>query len=79
MAESTVTPTTPVELVEGVYATLEERVGIGRRRLGRALTLAEKILINHLADPENQGLERGRSYADLLPDRPPRRWPCSSS
>ena len=69
MAESTVTPTTPVELVEGVYATLEERVGIGRRRLGRALTLAEKILINHLADPENQGLERGRSYADLLPDR----------
>ena len=68
-AEHTVTPTTPVELVEGVYATLEERVAIGRRRLGRALTLAEKILINHLRDPEGQELERGRSYADLQPDR----------
>jgi aconitate hydratase len=69
-AESTtVTPTTPVELVRGVYATLEERVAIGRRRLGRPLTLAEKILINHLGDPENQEIERGRSYADLHPDR----------
>ena len=68
-AEHTVTPTTPVELVEGVYATLEERVAIGRRRLGRALTLAEKVLINHLRDPEGQELERGRSYADLQPDR----------
>ena len=67
--EHTVTPTTPVELVEGVYATLEERVAIGRRRLGRPLTLAEKILINHLRDPEGQEIERGRSYADLLPDR----------
>ena len=67
--EHTVTPTTSVELVEGVYATLEERVSIGRRRLGRPLTLAEKILINHLRDPEGQELERGRSYADLQPDR----------
>ncbi|HEX7096307.1 MAG TPA: aconitate hydratase, partial [Acidimicrobiales bacterium] len=31
--------------------------------------LAEKILINHLDDPENQELERGKSYADLRPDR----------
>ena len=69
MADTTVTPTTPVELVEGVYATLEERVAIGRRRLGRPLSLAEKILVNHLRDPENQELERGRSYADLQPDR----------
>ncbi len=67
--ETTVTPTTPVELVEGVYATLAERVAVGRRRLGRPLTLAEKILINHLRDPEGQELERGRSYADLQPDR----------
>ncbi|OWY62511.1 aconitate hydratase, partial [cyanobacterium TDX16] len=33
------------------------------------MTLAEKILINHLDDPRNQELERGRSYADLRPDR----------
>jgi aconitate hydratase len=61
--------TTPIELVEAVYATLPERVAVGRRRLGRGLTLTEKILINHLDDPENQELERGRSYADFHPDR----------
>ncbi|MEO8694244.1 MAG: aconitate hydratase [Acidimicrobiales bacterium] len=60
---------TPIDLVRGVYGTLAERVAIGRRRLGRSLTLAEKILINHLDDPENQAIERGRSYADLRPDR----------
>jgi aconitate hydratase len=60
---------TPIDLVRGVYGTLTDRVAIGRRRLGRSLTLAEKILINHLDDPENEQIERGRSYADLRPDR----------
>jgi aconitate hydratase len=60
---------TPIELVQQVYATLPERVATGRRRLGRGLTLTEKILINHLHDPESQELERGRSYADFHPDR----------
>jgi aconitate hydratase len=60
---------TPIDLVRGVYGTLDHRVATGRRRLGRALTLAEKILINHLDDPERQEIERGRSYADLRPDR----------
>jgi aconitate hydratase len=59
---------TPVELVEGVYATLAERVTQGRARLGRPLTLTEKILLNHLVDP-HQDLERGESYADFRPDR----------
>jgi len=63
------TATTPIELVESVYATLPERVQLGRDRLGRPLTLAEKILINHLSDPENQELVRGESYADFHPDR----------
>jgi aconitate hydratase len=31
--------------------------------------LTEKILINHLSDPKNQEMERGRSYADFAPDR----------
>src|SRR5688500_8753373 len=65
---STVTATTPIELVERVYTSLPERVAAGRVKLGRPLTLAEKILINHLADP-NQELERGASYADFHPDR----------
>jgi len=65
----TVGSRTPLDLVRGVYATLPERVAIGRRRLERPLTLAEKILINHLDDPEGQDLVRGESYADLRPDR----------
>jgi aconitate hydratase len=65
----TVTATTPLELLDAVYARLPERVATGRRRLGRGLTLAEKILVNHLADPEGQALDRGRSYAELYPDR----------
>ena len=65
----TVAATTPIELVQSVYATLDERLEIGRRRLGHPLTLAEKILVNHLDDPEGSGMERAVSYVDLRPDR----------
>ena len=61
-------PETPIELINGVYATLDERVGGMRARMGRPLTLAEKILANHLDDP-NAEVERGRSYVDFRPDR----------
>ena len=64
-----VTATTPLEIIETVYGRLAERVAGGRARLGRPLTLAEKILFNHLADPAAQELERGRSYAEFYPDR----------
>jgi aconitate hydratase len=60
---------TPIGLVAEVYASLAERVALGRERLGRPLTLTEKILVNHLADPAGQEMERGRSYADFHPDR----------
>ena len=65
----TVAASTPIELIQGVYATLDERLEIGRRRMERPLTLAEKILINHLDDPEDTALDRGVSYVDLRPDR----------
>lgn len=64
-----VTAGTPIELVRGVYATLPERAALGRERLGRPLTLTEKVLINHLVDPQGQELQRGLSYADFNPDR----------
>jgi aconitate hydratase len=64
-----VTASTPIELVEQVYGSLPERVALGRERLGRPLTLTEKILVNHLSDPANQEMERGQSYADFHPDR----------
>src|SRR5881275_1614057 len=62
-------PTTPVALVEEVYGRYPERVAVGRRRLGRPLTYAEKVLFAHAEDPHTIGLERGADYADYRPDR----------
>ena len=64
-----VSSSTPVDLVKAVYDRLDERASLGRERLGRPITLAEKILLNHLREPEAQELERTRSYADFDPDR----------
>jgi aconitate hydratase len=64
----TVTAGTPIELVEGVYATLAQRVADGRQRFGRPLTLTEKVLLNHLYDPA-ESIERGGTYNDFHPDR----------
>src|SRR5438067_10777505 len=64
-----VTASTPLDLVDRVYAQLPGQVAIARSRLGRGVSLAEKILFNHLADAQAQPLERGRSYSELYPDR----------
>ena len=68
MSASQVSATTPIELVRKVYARLPERVALGRTRLGRGLTLAEKILINHLRDAD-QDITRSQTYNDFDPDR----------
>jgi len=60
--------TTP-QLVEKVYKTTNEKIKIIRQRLGRSLTLAEKIIYGHLDDPQNQELKRGESFLLLRPDR----------
>lgn len=60
--------TTP-EMVKGVYQKTTERLSIIRQRLGRPLTLAEKVLFGHLDDPKNQDLKRGESFLLLRPDR----------
>ena len=57
------------EFVNQVYEKMEERLAIVRRRLGRPLTLAEKILFGHLDDPVKQELNVGSSYLLLQPDR----------
>jgi aconitate hydratase len=58
-----------VQAIQELYACQGERHAIGRRRLGRALTLGEKILFAHLDDPEGQAFDRKRSFLDLRPDR----------
>ncbi|MEK7806975.1 MAG: aconitate hydratase, partial [Chloroflexota bacterium] len=40
-----------------------------RKNLGRPMGLADKILLAHLDDPETTGLERGKTYVQLRPDR----------
>ena len=46
-----VTASTPIELVEPLYARLPRRAALARERFGRPVTLTEKILVNHLRDP----------------------------
>ena len=60
---------TTVALVRGVYDRLERNLEVVRRRLGRPLSYAEKVFLGHLADPEGEELEPGRSYVATRPDR----------
>jgi aconitate hydratase len=52
-----------------LFAAMEARLEIVRRRLGRPLTLADKVLLGHLDEPATQDLEPGRSNLALRPDR----------
>lgn len=55
--------------ISNLYKKMSENVGIVRGRLGRPLTLSEKIVLGHLDAPKTQELEPGKSYLSLRPDR----------
>lgn len=57
------------EFVANVYQTMGQNLEVVRKRLGRPLTLADKILLSHLDDPENQEMSAGTSYLHVRPDR----------
>ena len=57
------------QMAAKVYETMARNLKVVRRRLGKPLTLADKVLLGHLDDPENQELEPGKSYLFLRPDR----------
>ena len=57
------------EMTAAVYATMARNLAVVRRRLDRPLTLADKILLGHLDDPEHQEIAPGKSYLQLRPDR----------
>ncbi len=63
------TPDTTLELVESTLKKIEKHYSLLKKRLGRELTLSEKILFGHLEDPENQILNRGEATLRLRPDR----------
>jgi aconitate hydratase len=57
------------EFVLGVYKKMEERLAVARQRVGRPLSLAEKIIFGHLDDPAVSDLTAGKAYVQLRPDR----------
>ena len=57
------------EMAAKVYETMERNLAVVRKRLGRPLTLADKVLLGHADDPEHQDMVAGKSYLFLRPDR----------
>jgi aconitate hydratase len=55
--------------VEKTYRAMSQRLAQAKKRLGRPLTLAEKLIYSHLDDPARADLLRGKSYLNLRPDR----------
>ena len=53
-----------VKLEGSVYS-----LAVVKNRLGRPLTLSEKVLYSHIDDPAGQDIVRGESYLRLRPDR----------
>ncbi len=59
-----------IEMIKAVYSRMKIRVDAARTQVGRPLTLAEKILYNHLWDGTPQkAFTRGKDYVDFAPDR----------
>jgi len=57
------------EYVSTVYSRMRANLDAVRARLGRPLTLTEKLLLGHLAEPRSVDLRPGESYIQLRPDR----------
>jgi aconitate hydratase len=57
------------QMAAKVYATMAKNLKVVRRRLGKPLTLADKVLLGHLDDPETQDMQPGKSYLFVRPDR----------
>ncbi|MCF6296639.1 MAG: aconitate hydratase [Flavobacteriaceae bacterium] len=59
-----------IEMIKGVYNRMKQNVDKAREVVGKPLTLAEKILYNHLWDESsNTAFVRGKDYVDFAPDR----------
>jgi aconitate hydratase len=60
---------TTAQDIAQIYRRMAANLAAVRPRLGRPLTLAEKVLFGHLDAPDAQDLKPGRSYLSLRPDR----------
>ena len=58
-----------IQMINEVYARLEDRVEAARKLNGRALTASEKILYSHLWNEKpDTAYDRGKDYVDFAPD-----------
>ena len=58
-----------IDLVKNVYVNMPGAVETARKKFGRGLTLAEKILVSHADNLDAQVWERGKAMLALRPDR----------
>src|SRR3989338_9093742 len=58
-----------LDAITELYGRLGEAHAAARKRFGRPLTLADKILVAHVKDPVAQEFTRGAVYLTLRPDR----------
>src|SRR5260221_6024440 len=58
-----------VDQIKRPYESMPARLERARRRFGRALTLAEKILVSHADDFDKQEWSRGKAQLRLRVDR----------
>ncbi len=59
-----------INMIKGVYNRMKKNVDKAREVVGKPLTLAEKILYNHLWNNDsNKAFVRGKDYVDFAPDR----------
>ena len=57
-----------LSLIEKLYAQMADKHELAREKLGRKLTLTEKILFSHLINIDKEP-KRTKSYVELQPDR----------
>jgi aconitate hydratase len=59
-----------VDMIKKVYAAMPARIEAARKKLGRPLTLSEKILFSHLHEEQPlENFERAKTYVNFAPDR----------
>ena len=61
--------TEELDAIKRLYERQASAHAAARKKLGRPLTLAEKILAAHVRDLDSQAFVRGTSYLTLQPDR----------
>ena len=58
-----------MDLAKNLYAKMPDLFAKARKKFGRGLTLAEKVLVSHADNFETQTWERGKAMLALRPDR----------